>query len=157
MYYRVVVILLLYFLTTGCSRLPPAPEGLPKLYPCKIKVTFGGETIEGVRVSLISTDPNYKWKSGGSTNKKGVAEIQTSFAYPGVPKGRFTIAFDKIEDCLGNTLEEMTPISLIPLKYRPDKSTEVVEIKEGKNEFTFTLDGGQERLPVPRGLKVESK
>jgi hypothetical protein len=157
MYSRVITILLLCFLAIGCNRLPPKPEGLPLLYPCKITVTFGGETIDGVRVSLVSTDPDCKWKSGGSTNKNGVAEIRTSFAYPGAPKGKFTIAFDKIEDCFGNTLEEMTPISLIPLKYRPDKSTEIVEIKEGKNEFTFTLDGGKERLPIPKGVKVESK
>ncbi|MDR0391003.1 MAG: hypothetical protein LBH59_03775 [Planctomycetaceae bacterium] len=141
----------------GCKRLPPPPEGLPKLYPCKITVTFGGEAIEGVRISLVSTEPNYKWKSGGSTNKNGVAEMRTSFAYSGVPSGKFTIAFDKIEDSFGDTVETMTPMSLIPLKYRPDKSTEIVEIKEGKNEFTFTLDGGKERLPVPKGLQVLTK
>jgi hypothetical protein len=156
-YYCVITILFLCFLGTGCKKLPPPPEGLPKLYPCIITVTFGGEAIEGVRVSLTSAESNYKWKSGGSTDKNGVAEIRTSFAYPGAPRGKFILAFDKIEDCLGNTLEEMTPISLIPLKYGLNKSAEIVEIKEGKNEFTFTLDGGKERLPLPKGVTIMTK
>jgi hypothetical protein len=151
---RVFVILLLCFFVTGCRRLPPVPDDLPQLYPCKITATFGGEAIEGVRISLISTESGYKWKSGGRTDKNGTAEIKTSFAYSGAPKGKFIVAFDKTEESHGDTIEEMTPISLIPVKYRPDQSTEVVEINEGKNEFTLTLDGGKERLPVPKGNNI---
>jgi hypothetical protein len=115
-------------------------------------VTFGGEKIEGVTVSLVSNDPNFKWRSGGKTDKDGIAELRTSFAYSGVPEGTFTIAFFKTKDAPGgNTLEEMTPISLIPLKYSADQSKEIVEIKPSKNEFSFVLDGGEERLPLPQG------
>jgi hypothetical protein len=150
--YYSLLILLICFVVQGCRRLPPPPEGLPQLYPCKISVTFGGEKIEGVTVSLVSKDPNFKWRSGGKTDKNGVAELRTSFAYLGVPEGIFTVAFSKTKDGPGgNTLEEMALISLIPLKYSAEQSKETVEIKSGKNEFSFTLEGGEERLPSPKG------
>ncbi|MDR1483220.1 MAG: hypothetical protein LBT09_00190 [Planctomycetaceae bacterium] len=151
-FYYSLLILLICFIADGCRRLPPPPEGLPKLYPCKVSVTFGGEKMEGVTVSLISKVPNFKWKSGGITDKNGVAELRTSFAYSGAPEGIFTVAFSKTQDPPGgNTLEAMTPTSLIPLKYSADQSKETVEIKPGKNEFSFTLDGGAERFPLPQG------
>lgn len=153
-----IVILSLNFCVIGCNRLPPPPEGLPKLYPCKITVTFGGEIIEGINVSLKSSDPNFKWTSGGITDKNGVAEIRTAFAYPGAPEGNFIVSFNKVKEergykknkSDGTPIITLKPISVIPLKYIPGKSTETVEIKKGKNEFTFTLDGGQERLPMPQ-------
>ncbi|MDR0611555.1 MAG: hypothetical protein LBG58_15715 [Planctomycetaceae bacterium] len=151
-FYYSLLILSICFVAAGCRRLPPVPEGLPKLYPCKISVTFGGEKMENVTVSLVSKDPNFRWKSGGKTDKNGVAELRTSFAYPGVPEGIFTVSFSKTQDPPGgNTLEAMTPTSLIPLKYTADQSTETVEIKPGKNDFSFTLDGGKERFPLPEG------
>jgi hypothetical protein len=141
--------LMIVFVLTGCKRLPPPPEGLPKLYPCKITVTFGGEIIENVSVSLISADPNDKWKSGGKTDQTGTAVLRTSFAYTGVPEGTFTVCFEKTRENQGETIAGMTPTSLIPLKYRAGQSKETVEIKPGNNEFTFTLDGGEEQFSVP--------
>jgi hypothetical protein len=153
------VALFIFFVAEGCRRLPPPPEGLPQLYPCKITVTFGGEIVEDVTVSLISSDPTFKWKSGGKTDKNGVAELRTSFAYPGVPEGTFTVAFAKTKNGPGgDTIEEMTPISIIPLKYSASQSKQTVEIKRGKNEFSFTLDKGEERLPIPQGnIQIEIK
>jgi hypothetical protein len=151
--YYAILILLVCFVGQSCRRLPPPPEGLPQLYPCKISVTFGGEKIEDVTVSLVPKDPNVKWRSGGKTDENGVAELRTSFAYKGAPEGVFTVAFSKTKDGPGgNTLEEMAMISLIPLKYSAGQSKETVEIKSsGKNEFSFELEGGEERLPSPKG------
>jgi hypothetical protein len=145
-YYRVIAILLFCILTiifAGCRRLPPPPEGLPDLYSCKVTVTFGGEIIDGVNVSLSSVDSNYKWSAGGRTDKNGVAKIQTSFAFPGAPKGQFKIGFDKFrseDDAAGNRIQ----VSYIPLKYSRYNTTEIIEIKEGKNEFSFDYDSGEE-------------
>ena len=147
---RFVILLIVVSIFAGCRRLPPPPDGLPPLHPCKITVTFGGAAIEGVTVSLVSKEPGLKWKSGGMTNAKGVAELRTSFAYLGVPEGTFTVGFVKIMDqeAEARTMEEMASMSAIPIKYAPDKSEETVEIKKGKNEFTFNLDAGQERYPI---------
>ncbi|MDR1962638.1 MAG: hypothetical protein LBQ50_02545 [Planctomycetaceae bacterium] len=130
---------------SGCGqRLPPPPEGLPVLYPCIVSVTFGGEMIEGVNVGLKSVDSNFKWQSGGKTNANGIATLKTSFAYDGVPEGKFVISFTKLEERDGVTVATMAPYSVIPLKYGQKQSKEVIEILPQKNEFTFTLDGGGE-------------
>lgn len=151
---RKLSLLLLVGLTVlGCRRLPPPPEGLPELHPCKITVTFGGEAIEGVAVTLIPEDPTVKWRSGGRTDDKGTVQMKTSFAYAGVPVGTYRVGFDKTEDNpvkVAKTVKDMTPFSVFPLKYRPDNTKEKIEVKPGKNEFNFTLDGGREQLPVPK-------
>ena len=122
-----IVFLMIALAFAGCRRLPPPPDGLPPLHPCKITVTFGGTAIEGITVSLVSTEPGYKWKSGGVTDAKGIAEIRTSFAYPGAPEGTFTVGFVKIMESVehARTVAEMSPMSAIPLKYAPEKSEEV--------------------------------
>lgn len=135
----------------GCNRLPDRPEGLPPLYPCSITVKFGGESIEDITVSLLPEDSTCKWKSGGQTDKNGRVAVKTAFAFPGAPSGKYTVAFTKQEERIGNTYEDMTPVSLIPRKYGPTRSQEKVEIVEGKNEFFFELDGGEEKLAVPKG------
>jgi hypothetical protein len=149
--YRLIIPLLsLLFLVgvlTGCSRLPPKPADLPKLYPTRVTVTFGGKAIEGVNVSLHSTDKNVKWRASGYTNSHGTADLKTSFAFPGVPAGNFIISFDKQS---GETSAEnkSTVASEIPLKYSIEHSRETVEIKPEKNVFTFTLDAGTETITV---------
>lgn len=136
----------------GCKRLPPRPEGMPELYPCTMHVTFGGEIVEGVRVGLISDDPALKkWRAGGVTDAEGNVVIKTAAYYDGAAAGTFKLSFSKSEDRLGDTLEEMQPLSLIPLKYLPVNTQLTVEIKPEKNEFVYELDGGQEVFPVPKG------
>ena len=146
-----VLLLFALLLVSACQRLPDRPADLPELHPCTVSVTFGGEAIEGVTVSLVSDIQGYKWKAGGKTDEKGIVKLKTAFAYPGVPVGTFKVSFSKMEERVGNTLEEMSPRSFIPLKYGAGKSEEVVEVKPGKNNFTFTLDGGEEIFPVPKG------
>ncbi|MBQ9372975.1 MAG: hypothetical protein IJM30_00940 [Thermoguttaceae bacterium] len=144
--------LVVFLAQSGCNRLPPKPEGLPELYPCVVTATFGGKPVEGVRVALTSTDPgSRKWRSGGATDAKGRCVVKTAFYYKGAPEGAFKISFAKTEEQLGDTIEEMQPLSLIPIKYSPMKSTLTVEVKREKNEFSFELDGGEERFPIPKG------
>ncbi|MDR1479628.1 MAG: hypothetical protein LBJ00_11880 [Planctomycetaceae bacterium] len=148
-YYFVVVIMLFSVLAmVGCScrRLPPPPEGLPELHPCKITVTFGGQAFEGINVSLASVDPKNKWKAGGRTDQNGVAEIRTSFAFVGAPLGQFKVGFDKIREEATENSNAVIYISSIPLKYGRNKTTEIIEIKKGKNEFNFNYDNGEERI-----------
>lgn len=153
-FFRVACVLSLGIVLTGfagCRRLPDKPEGFPPLYPCTVTVTFGGRAIEGVKVGLRPVDDDSKWQAGGNTDDKGVVKVKTSFAYDGAPEGRYVISFAKTEDRLGNTIEDMQPLSLIPLKYGPDRSEEIVEIEPKKNEFVFALDAGEEVVPPPKG------
>ena len=148
---RIFILLCFAVFTLGCGKYPDRPADLPPLHPCKITVTFGGEPKENVTVALIS-DQKTKWKSGGQTDKKGVVQLKTAFAFDGVPEGDYTIAFSKWEDRVGNTLEEMVPMSMIPLKYGPKESKETISVKKGKNNFKFSLDAGEEKTPTPKGF-----
>lgn len=151
---RKTLLLLLLFCSgvTGCNRLE-RPNGLPELYPCSIAVTFGGQTIEDVNIQLIPENRADKWQAGGKTDSKGVAVLATAVGFNGVPEGRYLVAFTKTEQRDGYTVAEMTPKSLIPLKYAPANSTEIIEIKPKKNVFSFALDDGEEIVPVRKGAR----
>jgi hypothetical protein len=152
---RLGVFSILSFLMLMCmscgKNLPPRPEGMPKLYPCTVTATFGGVPIAGVCVVLFPQTENEKWKPTGITNAEGYAKLSTSYGYPGAPAGTYTVTFSLICEPDEDAPQGTPVISLIPLKYSKDQSKETVEIKPGKNEFSFTLDGGEERLPPPQG------
>lgn len=136
----------------GCRR-PERPEGLPELYPCEIVVTFGGEPLEGVLATLTPESPELKkWRAGGTTDAEGRVEVKTAFCWEGVAAGTYRLGFTKEEERVGDTAEEMTPISLIPLKYAPQNSELTFEAKPGKNKATFELDAGEELFPTPTGF-----
>jgi hypothetical protein len=148
------LILLLLFLTAiiGCRRLE-RPDGLPELYPCTITTTFDGEAVEGVNIQLTPVMSDSKWAAGGKTDAKGVAVLATAVGFNGVPEGEYIVSFTKTEQRGGETVAEMTPKSLIPLKYAPGYTMESVEIKPETNEFTFSLDAGEEIAPPRRGVR----
>lgn len=135
----------------GCLQ-PERPEGLPELYPCEIVVTFGGEPLEGVLATLTPESPELKkWRAGGTTDAEGRIKVKTAFCWEGVAAGTYRLGFTKEEERVGDTAEEMTPMSLIPLKYAPQNTELTFEAKPGKNKATFELDAGEELFPVPTG------
>lgn len=141
----------------GCKRLPDRPEDLPKLYPIEIVATFGGEPIEGVTVGMTSTDPALKkWRSGGQTDAEGRVVVRTGMYFEGAPEGEFKLSFQKLQERVGDTLEDMQPLSLIPLKYSPARTELTVEVKPNpkKTELVFELDGGEEVVAVPKGATL---
>ncbi len=150
-----LAMLTLVALTSACKRLPDRPDDLPQLYPVVLRVTFGGAPVEGVTVNMTPLDPALKkWKSGGQLDAEGKLTVKTGFYYEGAPSGEYRISFAKLQERWGDTLEEMQPLSLIPLKYGPQKSDLTVEVKPEKNEITLELDGGEEIVPVPKGATL---
>ncbi len=136
----------------SCKRLPSQPEDLPKLYPTTIEVTFGGEIVPDVSVIMTPTDAALKkWKSGGKTDEKGRCVVKTAFCYDGAPQGSYKLAFSKLEERIGDELEDMQPLSLIPMKYLPQNTELTLDVKPEKNVVRLELDGGQEIFPVPKG------
>jgi hypothetical protein len=70
----------------------------PKTYPCTIKVTKGGNTVEGAMVLLTRTSQHNNWAVSGITNSEGIAVIHTSytnFTEPGSPEGMFKVTINK--------------------------------------------------------------
>ena len=144
-------------LAISCRRLPPRPDDLPELYPVEIVATFGGAPVEGTIVNLTPTDPALKkWKSGGRTDATGRATIRTGMFFDGAPSGEFRLSFQNMRERVGDTLEDMQPLSLIPLKYGPLRTDLTVEIKPSKKktELFFELDGGEEIVPPPKGATL---
>lgn len=150
--FAAVLTLALAASAVSCKRLPPRPEDLPELYPTTIEVTFGGEIVPDVSVIMTPADPALKkWKSGGKTDEKGRCVVKTAFCYDGAPQGSYKLAFSKLEERHGDELEDMQPLSLVPLKYLPMNSDLTIDVKPEKNDVKLELDGGQEIMPVPKG------
>lgn len=144
-------------ISASCARLPERPEDLPELYPTVIVATFGGQPVENVTVNMTPLDPALKkWKSGGQTDAEGKVVVKTGFYYEGAPQGEFKLSFQKLQERVGDTLEDMQPLSLIPLKYGPTRTDLTITIapEKKKTEYRFELDGGEEIVPVPKGATL---
>lgn len=133
---------------SGCTRLPPRPEGMPELCSCSVEVTFGGEKVEGVAVVLTSEDSSNKWNGGGTTDAEGIADMKTGMYYLGIVPGKYKISFAKTVEQEGvrkNGLPK-PPLSVIPLKYGPGKSELSVEITKEEKLYKFPLEAGKAEL-----------
>jgi hypothetical protein len=84
----------LFFVISGCGK----PANMPKLVPCQITVTDGGNPIAEVRVSMTDESSAESLAINGITNSSGVAKMSTtytSYSASGVPQGTFKVAIDK--------------------------------------------------------------
>lgn len=132
---------LLWF--TGCKRGPKRPADLPKLTPCTISVTFGGQKVDGVGILLLPEDPQAnRWSASGRTDVEGKAKMITSSVFEGVVPGSYMISFQKNAEQIGTE----PPPSVIPDKYTPGKSKEKIAVSENQKEYSFEL----ETLLVPK-------
>ena len=100
--------LLAFCFTLGCSDVK-RPEGLPKLYPCSLTFTQEGKPMEGAVITLVSSDPDFRWTIGGIANPSGTAKIMTHGQYPGVPEGEYRVLIRKVEEEEVNSFKEIDP------------------------------------------------
>jgi hypothetical protein len=130
-------LLFLLFSVVACKQSPKRPDDLPKLTPCVIAVTFGGEKVEGVGVLLLPEDPSTnKWNASGRTNAEGKAKMITSSVFEGAVPGTYTISFQKNAEQIGTE----SPPSVIPEKYRTGKSKETITVAKEQQEYVFELE-----------------
>ena len=88
------IVALLVVQAPGCHSHKPA--GMPKLYPCNIKIVDkSGEIVENA--SVTATNPDSKWASIGLTGPDGIAEMKTNGMYPGVPLGTYKVLVTKYD------------------------------------------------------------
>ena len=134
---NIVVFILAFVIGFGCSRGPKRPADMPKPTPCIVRVTFGGEVMEGVSVYLTPEDKHVnKWGAAGLTNAEGRAIMKTNAAFEGAVPGNYTISFRK----LAEPVDMNTPPTLIPEKYTLGKSQETMTVSKEQSEYTFSLD-----------------
>jgi hypothetical protein len=125
---------------------------MPELLPCSVSVTFGGKIVKGVTILLVPTEGDKTWSPSGTTDANGIAIPETSYGFKGVPAGKYRVSFTCFET--DPNYDENNPKSpwaksFIPLKYSKSKSKETLEVvANGKNEFTFALDAGEENILI---------
>lgn len=130
------------------------PDGLPKLYSCRIGITQDSRPVEGILVSLRDSEQMGKWSISGRTDASGMATIRTHGNFKGVPSGRYKVVLTKNEMEYG---PEASPVggpawtkvySLIEKKYT-DLETTPLEISVENKSVTFSFEAGP---PVRREI-----
>ena len=147
-------------LVIGCSSGRERPKDLPRLYPAKLTITQEGAPLEDATVTLHSTDPNFRWSVGGSTDAQGVVVLNTNGFYEGVPLGTYKIAISRVvrtgppiphvselpDDEIARArvfaeIDRQTRLTQVvdPLYRDANKTLLEWEVVGGKNEATFDV------------------
>jgi hypothetical protein len=146
---RFFIFLIVLIIFSGCND-TKRPDGLPKLYSCKITIRQDKSPVEGVRISLYDGDVSNKWSIGGVTDASGTAVLQTHGQFAGVPSGKFKVVLAKTETEGGTPSDEFMPTkkqetvriySLIDKKYL-EESTTTLEINIENKSVTETFEIG---------------
>jgi len=155
----VVAIVATLFL--GACKGEKRPDGLPKLYPCSVKIIQGGAPLAGADVMLVAQDPNLMRRpTGGTTDESGVAKLNT-YGFAGAPEGSFKVmvvktetegavsAEDAVKNMESGTLSSEERFDLVDQQYRDQTTTPfTLEVKASGNE-TKEFDVGEAvRIPV---------
>ena len=130
----------------GCSK-SKQPDGFPPVYPCEITITMNGTPLVGANVSLSSSLES-PWFSGGVTDDKGVAKINT-YSFVGAPEGEYKVLVSKYElpppredSPNGGGGDGPAAKSLLQQKFRSAETTphSCTVAKGSPNKFEFTVE-----------------
>jgi hypothetical protein len=148
-----ILFVFILFSALGCSR-SSKPDDFPKLYPCKITITQDNTPLAEAIVSLVPPDQsNWKWRSSGKTNAKGVATIMT-YGFVGSPAGSYKVTVVKTVDedpvYITNSNNEKQVSSyesvytLVEEQYsKPEKTPLEINVPESSKGVTATFDVGK--------------
>jgi len=134
---------ILSVLLLGCG--PKTPAGLPKLYPCKVKIVDkSGAPVENVTV--VATQAGSIWAGIGLTDADGIAMLKTNGIYPGVPVGTYKIATTKydvvvIKSGREEVSDKITETLVFDKSFSNEGTTPLEMTVEAKknNDVTFTV------------------
>ena len=124
------------------------PEGMPKLYPCKIKLTQGSAPLEGATVICMADDLALaRWTVGGISDASGTVDVVTLGKYKGAPQGTFAVTVVKYENVWneGHSEEHDAPDAtylMVDQKYETKETTPLKMTVETKTN-TFEFDCGE--------------
>lgn len=101
-------------MASGCPS--GRPDGMPKVYPCKVIVKNGIEAVSDAQIVLDSEPSIPNIMISGMTDASGVAEISTIlgiYMQKGAPEGTFTVTILKSTPMVHTKTQEeqaqMTP------------------------------------------------
>ncbi len=146
-----LMIMAVAVLMTSCGE--KKPEGLPDLYPCKIKVVQEGAPLSGAILYLKGSSSEFP--SSGTTDQEGIAEIFTMGKYSGAPAGEFTVTLEKrISDP-----EKVEPkVEAGVLVYPNAKLYSLLDLNlrdEKKSPHKITVEKKSNRFDIDAGKKVK--
>jgi len=110
--YLLVLFLFSTLFAVSCSKVP---EGMPKTYPCTIKVVNGSEPIIEANIVLHAETPIADVVSSGITDTSGSAKIASlykNYQAKGAPEGSYKVTITKLAFVAHTkTPEEITMMS----------------------------------------------
>ena len=134
-------------LSLGCQG-ETRPAGMPELHPVTLTLTQAGAPLAGATVRLVPQDASNTWYSGGHSDERGVAVIQTDRKYAGVPAGTYQVTVSKLE-MPAPASADLSPLDappagstydLVPSEYgHPDKTPLQITVAAGENQQAFDL------------------
>lgn len=134
-------------LILGCQG-ETRPAGMPELHPVTLTLTQAGTPLADATVRLVPQDASNTWYSGGHTDERGVAVIQTDRKYAGVPAGSYKVTVSKLE-MPAPAAADLSPLDappggstydLVPSEYgHPDKTPLQITVATGSNQQEFDL------------------
>ena len=133
----------LFLMVCGCHA--NKPDDIPNLYPCHITISQDGTPLANASVTLylaqrLVTENSQVWLPLGTTDGNGVATIYTNARYAGAPAGQYKVLVNKIEATESADDTMPTEYRLIAAAYgKPEETSLEIEIKKGKNKFTFDV------------------
>lgn len=131
---------LLSILLFGACKKENRPDGMPVLYPCKVKITLQDAPLEGASVNLANATP---WSGGGTTDQNGVVDIMTR-GFPGAPEGEFKVLVTKnmITPAASEAAPEPKVEECVHSKFAAIATSPLTcVVKPEKNEFEFKVEG----------------
>ena len=124
---------------SGCGG-PKKPDGLPKLTPCRVKLTQGNAPLADATVRLVYQGEGDagRWAVAGASDEKGVAKIKTHGQFDGAPSGNFQVVVTK-EDS-ENDGKTVKTYSLVENQYTMQTTTTLtLEVGDSPVDATFDL------------------
>lgn len=91
---KVILAAALLCVFVGCG-IQRRPKGMPKLYPCKVRVTDGSAPVEGASVTFCPESGGSAYTPGGTTDSNGETVLQLNGRYLGAPLGSYKVTVKK--------------------------------------------------------------
>ncbi|MBR5414483.1 MAG: hypothetical protein IK105_00935 [Thermoguttaceae bacterium] len=148
----------------GCG-VQRRPKGMPKLYPCKVRITDGSVPVEGASVTFCPEPGGGAYTPGGTTDSNGETVLQINGRYLGAPLGSYKVTVkktavvyqkgfepenikieptgDEVEDrktrfTIAQDYSEVVD-EIDPVYSDPEETPLRAEVAKGKNSFDLTV------------------
>lgn len=143
---RLIVFCMILCCLFGCRK--RYPDGMPRLYPCRVTVLGEGKPVEGAIVMLIPESletQNLIWTPMATTDPNGLAVFYTNARYGGAPLGEYRIVVIKSIAERNESLPPAPPVDTPEYLVWSDKVGDILMIYYDIVDPTF---GDPDKTPL---------